>query len=109
MLFPGKGASLILNEEYRQFLADALHDIEMSYDDMTHDTDPKAVITLLTDPEHGVEGEFKKLVWRSEQDSYGTKAIAAEPYKNGELRVTVVMLNSTKELKLDIREWWTKD
>jgi hypothetical protein len=43
--------------------------------------------------------------WQTEKDKFGTKVFAATPYKEGELRVTVV-LTSRDELKLDIREWF---
>ena len=101
-LAPGKGAHLVLNEMYQEFLARALEDIGNAYSDQAHDTDPKAVITLLTET---LEGDNRNFDWTLETDNFGIKAYASTPYKEGELRVTVVH-TSRGELKLDIREWW---
>jgi hypothetical protein len=102
-LYPGKGAHLILNESVRDFVAQALADVGNVYSDQLHDANPMAVITLLSDPD-----DAPRFKWVQEKDNFGTKAYVAMPYRDGELRVTVV-LTKKGELRLDIREWFTKD
>jgi hypothetical protein len=100
-MFPGKGIHLVLNEEYRNFVARALEDIDQCYSDDMHDEDPQQVIMALTSGDE----DLALGKWGYEKDNFGVKAIARTPYKNGELRVTVVLTNKG-ELKLDIREWY---
>lgn len=102
MLYPGKGAHIVMNSEYLNFLDLAMDDIAKCYSDEIHDTTPNSVIVDLTSsPE-------LELTWTGEKDNFGTKAYAATPYKKGELRVTVV-LTKQNELRLDIREWFPRD
>lgn len=91
---PGKGVHLVLNEEILIWLGDVLSKIENQYSDELHDENPTEVLDRLT--ESG---------WTKEKDGFGTKVYAAKPYRDNELRVTVV-LTKQNELRLDIREWF---
>lgn len=100
-LFPGKGAHLVLNEEVLNYVRGALEDInDVYYSDAQHDESPSLVIDALLDEELTHECE-----WTEEIDSFGRKAYADKQYKEGQLRITVV-LTKRNELKLDIREWY---
>jgi hypothetical protein len=99
-LFPGKGAHLVLNEEILSYIQRALEDINDMYDDAQHDESPSLVIDGLLDEEATHQCD-----WTEENDSFGRKAYASKQYKEGELRITVV-LTKRGELKLDIREWF---
>lgn len=96
-LFPGKGAHLVLNQEVLDFLRESLERIESGYSDEDHDENPAGVLDEIANAED--------TPWTSSKDNFGTKLYAAMPYKEGELRVTVV-LTGKNELKLDIREWY---
>lgn len=96
-LFPGKGSHLVMNEEILTFVAGVTAKINEYYTDGLHDEDPEKLLDMLSD-----DPDF---TWTSAKDSFGNKLYASMPYKEGELRVTVV-LTKGNELKLDVREWY---
>jgi hypothetical protein len=101
---PGKGVHFVLTEKYLGWLRDALHDVDVVYSDEAHDQQAEIVVNTMTDPESDEISEFE-LTWERVKDNFGTKSFVSIPYKDGELRVTVV-LSKQGELKLDIREWY---
>jgi hypothetical protein len=101
---PGKGVHFVLTGKYLNWLRDALHDVDVVYSDAAHNVQPEIVVNTMTDPESDEISEFE-LQWERVKDNFGTKAFVSIPYKDGELRVTVV-LSKQGELKLDIREWY---
>jgi hypothetical protein len=102
-MFPGKGIHLVLNEEVLHFVQKALGDVNVCFMDEANDESPGIVIDALTgDGDEQGEMEFE---WTEENDSFGHKAITKMAYKEGELRVTVV-LTKRGMLALDIREWY---
>jgi hypothetical protein len=96
-LFPGKGAHLVLNDEILGYVRNALEDISTCYSDEQHDESPSLVVDALLESEMNT--------WTEEIDSFGRKVYTDKQYKEGELRITVV-LTKRNELKLDIREWY---
>ena len=105
MLYPGKGAHLVMNQEYLNFIDLVMSDIAACYSDETHDADPRMIITALTSQDPDLDLNMK---WTEEADNFGIKAYASTPYKKGEFRITVV-LTKQNELRLDIREWYPRD
>jgi len=93
-LFPGKGTHLIINEEYLDWLGDQLRVVRHHFDDEMADHTPEYMI-----------GALREEGWEYTKDKFGEKAYAKKPYREGELRVTVV-LTKQNELRLDIREWF---
>jgi len=97
-MLPGKGAHLELNDRYLNWLQKVLEDIDICYSD--EDADDKAFDPIL---DSLLESEMNQ--WTEEKDNFGRKVYVAIPYKEGELRVTVVH-TKRGEIKLDIREWF---
>jgi len=94
-MFPAKGAHLELNEKYLAWMQGRLIEIEAEYSDENADDDKDAVLDAMLE----YEG------WAEEKDNFGRKVFAATPYKEGELRITVVH-TKRGEIRLDIREWF---
>jgi hypothetical protein len=98
MLLPGKGAHLILNKYYLEWVTARLAEVEEQYPgDDEADADLELVQKRLVS-EYG---------WIAEEDKFGKKVYMETMYKEGTLRITVVV-TSRANLMLDIREWYTK-
>src|SRR5207245_2649969 len=93
-LKPGKGCHAVLNTAVVEFIIRAMDELAEIYTDERHDSDAKGVVADLA----------RRPGWHAEKDNFGTKAILATSYPDGEFRITVV-LTKRGELKLDIRPW----
>jgi hypothetical protein len=97
---PGKGVHAVLNQEVLDFVKACLEDIESCYSDEIHDSEPIDVINTLKGWDRDEDEKWSEL-----KDNFGHKVFRIMPYKDQELRVTVV-LTKQGELRLDIRQWY---
>jgi hypothetical protein len=95
-MVPGKGLHIVLNQEGLDFIEACLAEIRLVYTDGDHDESPKVVLEAL------LESDMAE--WTEVKDNFGHKVFRGMEYKEGELRVTVV-LTKQNELRLDIRTW----
>lgn len=105
-LSPLKGFHQVLTEDVLHFLQSCLEDVQSCYSDDRHDGEPKAVLHDLLALGDATSEESD--IWFSAKDRFGEKAIRWMPWRETELRFTVV-LTSKNELRIDARCWGTYD
>lgn len=103
-LKPGKGFHGTITEEVLEFLADALGDIRDAY---VENGGPELVDGGEAFKVHNLIKSYSS-DWHETKDKFGKKLYREIPWQGGAHRVTVV-LNSSGELKIDVRHWYNPE